>query len=564
MNVQGVQVSAGSYSARILAALDELQSAGVLRRIWERDHTVWRSDPTEITNRLGWLNVASEMTGNIGEIEDFVREVRAEGFTHALLLGMGGSSLAPEVFRKTFGVAAGMLDLAVLDSTDPAAVLSCAEGFNLDRTLFIVSTKSGGTVETFSFFKYFYNRLLERHSAEEVGRHFVAITDPGSGLLDTATRYRFRKVFLNNPDIGGRYSALSCFGLAPAGMVGIDLKRLLDRAQAQMALCGPAVPATENPAAVLGVVMGEMAKAGRDKVTLVSSPSLVSFGAWVEQLVAESTGKEGKGIVPVVGEAPAAPAVYGADRLFVYLKLGDDATYDKGVDALERAGHPVVRMHLEDPFDLGGQFFLWELATAVTGHCLEIQPFDQPDVESAKVLARQMVAAYREKGALPVQNAALVDHDVAVYGKVSAETLSQAVVSFLSGARTGDYIAIQAYVPPTPDVNAVLSALRLSLLERSRLAVTLGYGPRFLHSTGQLHKGDAGNSFFIQITAEHPRDIPVPDEAGAAASSMTFGVLIDSQALGDAQALQDNQRRVLRLHLLGDVITGITQIVQSI
>ncbi|MFQ5342534.1 MAG: bifunctional transaldolase/phosoglucose isomerase [Anaerolineae bacterium] len=579
----------GAYQPTVDAALAEMAEDRVLARIWAHDHTVWKPDPTEITNRLGWLHIAEALAEDVGRLESLADAVRAHGYTDVLLLGMGGSSLAPEVFSKTFvgrignsshkgvgaiqdgqivGRIANSPYLAVLDSTDPAAVLAQAERLDPTRTLFIVATKSGGTVETLSFFKYFYNQVAGAVGADRAGQHFVAITDPGSKLERLAERYRFRATFLNDPNIGGRYSALSYFGLAPAALVGVDVSRLLDRALAMSCGCESCVTAQDNPGAWLGAIMGELAKSGRDKVTIVTSPEIASFGDWVKQLIAESTGKDGRGILPVVGEPLGPPEVYGDDRVFVFLEIRDSEIRDWRSETapnlqypipntqypipglLENAGHPVVRFHLHDRYDLGGQFFLWEMATAVAGHRLGINPFDQPNVESAKVRAREMVAAYQKEGTLPeVESAPL-----------TAEELD----AFLAGAEPGAYIALQAYVQPTPEADAALLALRTRLRDRTKLATTVGYGPRFLHSTGQLHKGDAGKGLFIQFTADDPRDVPIPDEAGSPESSITFGVLKAAQALGDRQALLDAGRQVIRFHLKEDVVGGLKQLTEGL
>lgn len=535
-----IQAQLGAYQAAVDQALAQMAAADVLKRIEQRDYTVWRDDPAEIRNRLGWLDAPAGMGTTVPRLQALRQTLQAEGYSDVLLLGMGGSSLAPEVFYNIFGGDPAGLRLAVLDSTDPGAVLAQAARLNPATTLFIVATKSGGTVETFSFFKYFYNWTVDALGAEVAGAHFVAITDPGSKLQAVAGQLQFRDTFLADPNVGGRYSALTFFGLLPAALVGVDVAQLLDRAQA----------VRKDDGATLGAILGALAKAGRDKVTFVTSPALANFGDWVEQLIAESTGKDGTGILPVVGEALGDPAVYGADRLFVYLRLaGADAAqgaHDAALAALAAAGHPVVTIRLHDLYDVGGQFFLWELATAVAGHLLGIQPFDQPNVESAKVLARQMVAAYHELGRLPEDTPAPLS--------------STALRAFLAASRPGDYIALQAYVPPTPATTAALNALRLALRDRLHLATTVGYGPRFLHSTGQLHKGDGNNGLFIQFTADVLQDAPIPDEAGAAASGMSFGVLIQAQALGDGQALRDAGRRVIRFHLDTDVVGGLERL----
>ncbi len=551
----------GTYQGAVEAALDEITEENIVERIWAHDHTVWEPDPTEITNRLGWLHSPQTMEEHIGRLEKLTDAVRDEGYTDALLLGMGGSSLAPQVFRKTFGVKAGYLDLSVLDSSDPGAVLDHERRLDLAKTLFIVATKSGGTAETLSFFKYFYNKTMEALGAKEAGAHFIAITDPGSKLVDLAEQHEFRDTFLNDPNIGGRYSALSYFGLVSAALVGIDLAQLLDRAERMADEC----KREGNDGARLGVIMGELTKAGRDKVTLITSTPIASFGDWVEQLIAESTGKEGKGILPVVREPVGAPDTYRDDRLFVSLSLADDTPHEAAVKALEDAGHPVVRMHLKDVYDLGGQFFLWEMAVAIAGERIGIQPFNQPNVEAAKVLARHMIAAYQEEGRLPMQASALESDGITVYGDIKkAGSPGEALNAFLEGAQAGAYIALQAYVTPNAETSNALQALRARLRERTCRATTLGYGPRFLHSTGQLHKGDAGRGLFIQFTSDAAEDADIPDEAGKPDSTMSFNVLKLAQAMGDRQALLDAKRQVIRFHLGRDVVGGLKRLTESI
>jgi len=540
----------GRYQETVDSALEEMAENQIVKRIWAHDHTVWKSEPTEITNRLGWLHTAELMSENLRHLHAITEDVRSDGYTHALLLGMGGSSLAPEVFRKTFGVAEGYVDLAVLDSTDPGAILVHADELDLARTLFIVATKSGTTVETLSLFKFFYNRVAEALSAGRAGKHFVAITDPGSQLADLASQHGFRATFLNDSNIGGRYSVLSYFGLVPAALVGVDVFRLLDRALEKASACEGCVTVADNPGAWLGAILGELAKVGQDKLTLVVSPPVSSFGNWVEQLIAESTGKEGRGILPVVSEPLGPPDVYGDDRVFVHLRLRDDETQDAALATLEEAGHPVVRLHLHDSYDLGGQFFLWEMANAVAGYRLGINPFDQPNVEAAKALARLMVAEYTATGALPTSESA----------PLTAEALSQ----FLAEAEPHDYVALQAYVHPTSDTDAALLELRTRLRDRLGVATTVGYGPRYLHSTGQLHKGDGGNGLFVQFTSEDPQDAPIPDKAGSPVSSITFGVLKAAQALGDQQALLDAGRRVIRFELGTDIVGALSRLSETL
>ncbi len=544
--------SLGDYQEIVDRALNEVKSSEIMRRIWAYDYTVWAADPEGITNRLGWLHSPENMPANIERIQRLVDDVGDAGYTDVLLLGMGGSSMAPEVFSNIFSHDHNGLELAVLDSTDPDAVGTWADKLDPAKTLFVVSTKSGGTIETLSFFKYFYNRTLQLVGKNSVGDHFVAITDEGSKLQAIANDYDFRATFLNDPNIGGRYAALSYFGLLPAALIGVDLERLLQRAQTMASnneSCNCPVDG-DNLAGRLGVIMGELAKVGRDKITLITSPELANFGDWVEQLIAESTGKNGKGILPVVGEKIGPPQVYGSDRLFAYLRLAGDDTYDVAVEDLTQAGHPVITLHMQDRYDIGGQFFLWEMATAVAGNRIGIQPFDQPNVEAAKILARQMVATYQNEGALPAGDTT----------NLTSETLQE----FLAQGQAGDYIALQAYVQPGADTRSAFKALRQRLRNQTQLATSLGFGPRFLHSTGQLHKGDAGNGLFIQFISLTSNDIPIPDEAGKDDSSISFGVLKAAQALGDAKALRDAGRRVIQFQVNGDTATALQALVDDL
>ena len=557
--IPAVNASLGSYGDAVADALETLRGRRLASRIREADHTVWGPEREEISNRLGWLESPDVMSRARRGISEFAESARSEGYTDALLLGMGGSSLAPEVFRDVFGVANGYLDLSVLDSTDPGAVVERARSLDLSRTLFIVSTKSGGTVETFSLFKYFYNLVAEEVGRERAGERFVAITDPGSGLEETAKRYGFRETFLNDPNIGGRYSALSYFGLVPAALIGVDLSRILDGAAQMERDCIREDP-SENPGVWLGAVLGELAKTGRDKLTLFADSTFEPLGVWVEQLIAESTGKDGKGILPVEGKPPGDTSVYGDDRLFVYT----GASASDLMEELARAGHPVVRLEVRNPYELGAEMFRWMLATAVAGHLLGINPFDQPNVESAKVLAREMVAEYQQKGELPQPEPTLRDGGITVYGSGEAASAEEALEDFLSGTRSGDYVALQAYVNPTRHTSDALQELRLRVRDRLGVATTAGYGPRFLHSTGQLHKGDGGGGLFVQITTDPPEDAPIPDEAGDEQSSLTFGALIAAQALGDRQALMDAGRRVIRFHLGGDVAGGLRRLANGL
>jgi transaldolase/glucose-6-phosphate isomerase len=488
---------------------DRLRSLGdddVVARIWRKDHTVWRPDPAEITNRLGWLDVAPHMRTRVDELRRFATDAVEDGFDTAVLLGMGGSSLAPEVLRETLGVRDGFLDLHVLDTTHPAAIARLDGSLDIARTLFIVSSKSGGTIETLSQFAHFF----ERGGSD--GSRFVAITDPGSPLEALANARGFRRIFRNSPDIGGRYSALSLVGLVPAALIGADLDQLLESAEGMASACNASVPDAENPAAWLGAVLGEAALAGRDKLTLLLPDRMASLGGWVEQLIAESTGKEGKGIVPVVNEPVGPPEAYGTDRLFV--AYGEPS----GLAELEAHGHPVVRLAAGD---LGAEFFRWEFATAVAGAVLGIQPFDQPNVEEAKRATKEVLEA----------------------GERDNEATDD-LGDLLGALGDHDYVAIQAFVDPTNETADLLERARVAIRDRHTVAVTVGFGPRFLHSTGQLHKGGPDTGVFVQvIDGERDADVSIPG------ADYTFGQLIDAQALGDVRALRARGRRVARVHI---------------
>ena len=514
--------SLGDGLPGVEAALEKLQGDDVVSRIWRGDHTVWKPEPQEIADRLGWLTVTDEMREQVPALRAFADDVRNDGFQHVVLLGMGGSSLGPEVLRQTFGSAEGYPELIVLDSTVPSAVSAVTEGIDPANTLFLASSKSGGTVETSSLYAYFRDLVEGLRGPEEAGKSFVAITDPGTSLEGLAKDAGFRRTFLNSPELGGRYSVLSYFGLVPAALMGADVEALLDRADNMRQSCASSVPAHENPGAWLGAAMGALALRGRDKLTLVTSPSIASMGLWIEQLIAESTGKDGKGVVPVAGESLFGPEHYGDDRFFIYMRVGgdDNAVTDAAVQSLESAGQPVVRLDLGDRYDLGAEFYRWEFATAVAGALLGIQPFDQPNVQQAKDLTAEVLREHRATGKMPEATAT-----------VSPEAL-------LSGAGAGDYLSIMAYVRQTPETDEALSDLRRRVTERYGIATTLGYGPRFLHSTGQLHKGGPGTGLFLQITTREHKDLPVPGEA------YSFGVLAKAQALGDLRALQEKGRRV--------------------
>ncbi len=558
--------SMGRYADAIDARLKSWTESNVARRIWRKDATVWVPDPAraaltpELTNRLGWLTIPEVMHDYLDTLADFADEIKREGFTRVVLLGMGGSSLAPEVLMNTFGNAPGYPPLTVLDSTHPAAVQGVADGLDLANTLFLVSSKSGGTTETLSFFRFFFNAVST--VKENPGQNFVVITDPGSPLQALAEEKKLRRVFSSPPDVGGRYSALTTFGLVPAALIGMNLHKLLDRAITMLHAVHYCVPVAENPGIALGAAMGELAVAGRDKITFFASPRIAAFAVWVEQLIAESTGKNGRGILPVVGEKLEAPAHYGDDRFFVYLRLEGDEndSLDRGINALEASGYPIVRIMLDAREDLGGEFFRWEMATAAAGAVLGINPFEQPNVEAAKVKARELLKAFGETGSLPSDTPILVEDAIEVFGGTGrgAGSMGEIFADFLKLTRPGDYLALMAYVPRTRPIDAAMDDIRLALRDGLKVATTIGYGPRFLHSTGQLHKGDGNKGLFIQITHAPENDIAIPGEP------YSFGTLVAAQALGDYQALAERERRLIRFHLKGDVTLGLRRIRDSL
>jgi glucose-6-phosphate isomerase len=524
-------------------------------RLFEHDATLWKDDPQHgaiIGQALGWLTVADDMKARSGDLRGFAAQVATEGYRDAVLLGMGGSSLAPEVLRRTFGVAVGYLDLRICDSTEPAAVRAVEEAVDLERTLFIVASKSGGTTETASFHAYFHERLRELVGGEAAGRHFVAITDPDTSLHEEALAQGFRAVFLNPLDIGGRYSALSYFGLVPAVLTGLDIDRLLERAASVATQCRDGGPAREHPAFKVGVALGELARAGRDKVTFFLSPSIASLGAWLEQLLAESTGKEGTGLVPIDGEAPGPPEAYGDDRVFVYLALEgeSDERHSEALGVLAAAGHPTMTLALADLWDVGAEFVRWEMAVAAAGAVLGIDPFDQPNVQESKDNTKRLLAAYVTEGSLPAPPAAAGGRPLTV--AVGDPGLGDALRGLLGAVRPGDYVALQAYLPPGERHQRILQGVRLLVRDRLRVATTLGYGPRFLHSTGQLHKGGRPDGVFLQLTCGARDDVAIPGQP------YTFGLLVQAQARGDLEALASRGLRVLSIDLGPEPLAGLT------
>ena len=502
-----------------------LQKEDAPRRLWAKDSTLWSSDPAkrqEIHDRLGWLDVADKMLEKAEEFEELSEE--GTEYSDVVLLGMGGSSLCPDVLRHTFGVIKGHPKLHVLDTTDPATILSVRSKIKLDSSLFVVASKSGETTETLSHFAYFWQQSGGK------GKQFAAITDPGTSLEKLARDHSFRWVFPNPPDIGGRYSALSYFGLVPGALMGANVVGLLDRAIEMEHSCADSVPVESNPGVWLGGVMGKLATLGRNKITLIMSPKVATFGYWVEQLLAESTGKEGKGIVPIDGEPLGKPGVYGDDRLFVYIRLDADPP-NRAVKALEKAGHPVVTLTMRDKYDLGGEFFRWEVATAIAGAILGIDAFDQPNVQESKDNTRQVLASFKQKGKLPDVNS------------IAASKSKAGLKSLLGKAKKGAYFAIMAYTARTPASEAAIAAMRKAVRDKTRIATTSGYGPRFLHSTGQLHKGGPKTGLFLQIVQEDTKDVPIPGQP------YSFSVLKQAQAIGDLKSLTSRRLPVLRVTL---------------
>src|SRR5689334_13061734 len=523
----------------------------VAERIWQKDATLWKSDPDSIkliNNSLGWLTVADEMIGVVDDLVEFAESIRNRGFQHVMVCGMGGSSLCPEVLARTFGRQPGFPELLVLDSTDPDVIAAFKERIDVERCLFIVASKSGSTTEPNVFYKFWYEEVSKLK--ETPGDNFIAITDPGSPLVDTATELKFQRTFLNQPDIGGRYSALSYFGMVPAALMGLNVRRLLE---------GAKHAANSGEAGLeLGLTIAEKAAAGRDKLTLVLDQPLEALGLWIEQLIAESTGKEGKGILPVTGESLGSPDVYGNDRLFISISLDKvSGETERRLDALAAAGHTVGFTVLNDPYNLGIEFFVWEFATAVAGWRLGINPFDQPNVQEAKDATKELLSGFARRGQLDPRNTVASDELITIYGAddaPKAESVEEVLRNHLATIKPGDYIAFLNYIEETPEIDRELQELRLHLRDATRCATTVGYGPRFLHSTGQLHKGGPDTGVFFQIIANDAVDFAIPGEP------YTFSILKQAQALGDFRALVKRGRRVIGIDLGDNTVSGLAQL----
>jgi transaldolase/glucose-6-phosphate isomerase len=560
-----MQFFLGGLESRINTAIEDAEREVVTKRIWKKDAALWKDDePGQkiIKNSLGWLTVPDEMLAVVDELTEFAELIRTRGFETLMVCGMGGSSLCPEVLAKTFGHQTGFPELLVLDSTDPDVLATLLNRVNIEKCLFIIASKSGSTTEPNTFYKFWYDQLGKR--VDSPGKNFIVITDPGSPLVEMATQLGFQRTFLNQPDIGGRYSALSYFGIVPAVLMGIDIRRFLNRAKEAEQTCAAVMPATRNLALQLGLIIGESANAGRDKLTLVIDDQIATLGLWIEQLVAESTGKEGKGIVPVVAEPLGSVDNYSADRMFVSVSVGEPADETKLLlSALANAGHPIVYRELNDIYDLSAEFFVWEFATACAGWRIGINPFDQPNVQESKDATKELLNTFINHGELPEQHELVADDSITIYAEAKDSSLPTTATldllrAYLSTVKTGDYLALLNYVEETSDIEVELLKIRLTLRDATRCATTSGYGPRFLHSTGQLHKGGPPTGVFFQITANDATDFAVPGEA------YTFSILKQAQALGDFHSLSKRDRRAIRVDVGNDAVGGLKRLYELV
>jgi transaldolase/glucose-6-phosphate isomerase len=573
-HVSQIEVNPQTYSlpprlnTQLAEAIDDWKMAGKVRRLWARDASLWTG--SDEGSWLGWLGITEDQLAHKQHLEDVAKDVKAAGFKHALLLGMGGSSLCPEVLKMTFGHIHGFPELFVLDSTDPAQVKAAEKKVDIANTIFIVSSKSGSTLEPNIFKQYFFERVKQALGPDQVGSRFIAITDPGSKLEQVAEAEHFRHIFHGVPSIGGRYSALSDFGMVPAAVMGMDALRFLDRADVMAIACSSCLPVEKNPGVLLGLILGVAARNGRDKLTLITSPGIWDFGAWLEQLVAESTGKDGKGVIPVDREPLAAPEFYGNDRVFAYIRLdnGADPAQDEAVGAIAKAGHPVIRIALADIYNLGQEMFRWEIATAVAGSVIAINAFNQPDVEASKIATRKLTTEYEKTGSLPAESPIYSEKGIDLF---TSEKNATALASALAGDKSlvgylrahlnrlkpGDYFALLGYIEMNEAHEYALQGIRKDVRDNKRVATCLGFGPRFLHSTGQAYKGGPNSGVFLQITCDDQADVPVPGQ------KYTFGVVKAAQARGDFQVLVERDRRALRIHL-HDLENGLAALESAI
>src|SRR4051812_1426379 len=549
----------------VKAELEDWRKEGKVRRLWAGDVSLWTG--TDEAKWLGWLTIVDEQLKKAADLDAFAADVKRGDFTDALLLGMGGSSLGAEVLAESFGSRPGFPRLQIVDSTDPAQIRRVEQSIDLPRTLFIVSSKSGSTLEPNIYKQYFFDRVRAAAGEAVAATHFVAITDPGSSLEKLAQLEKFRAVRHGVATIGGRYSVLSDFGMVPAAAIGVDVRTFLNRTAEMVRSCAASAPPVENPGVVLGAILGTAARQGRDKLTVIASPGIASLGAWLEQLLAESTGKQGRGIIPVDAEPVGTPAVYGEDRVFAYLHLGSDQDqeHESAVAALEAAGQPVIRIVVPEAMQLGQEFFRWEMATAVAGAILGIDPFDQPDVEASKVRTRELTDAFEKAGALPDEKPVFTADGISLFADPAnaaslsgTDTLAGALKTHLGQAGAGDYVALLAYIDRSPEHVEALQRMRRMIRDRIHTATCVGFGPRFLHSTGQAYKGGPNSGVFLQITAEHRFDIPVPGR------NYTFGGVIDATARGDFEVLNERGRRAIRVHLGSDVAAGLARLKQAV
>jgi len=564
--VDGQKLKLGAVIEKdVKQAEEEWRAGGKVRSLWQRDASLWTG--TDEHKWLGWLDAVAREQKAIDRYQSFAQWVKGRGFADAVVLGMGGSSLGPEVVAETFGKADGFPKLHILDSTDPTQIRRLESSLNLAKSLFIVSSKSGSTVEPNVMMEYFFARI-DQAARGKAGEHFVAVTDPNSSLEKTAKSRNFAHTFYGEPTIGGRYSVLSPFGLVPAAAAGINVASFLDAAASMVRACGPDVPPAENPGVQLGLALGVAAKHGRDKVTLSASDGIADFGAWAEQLIAESTGKNGKALIPLADEPLAAPQLYGSDRIFVDLKLKNDSAREPALTALEQAGHPVVRIDVTDAAQVGQEFFRFEIATAVAGAVIGINPFDQPDVESAKVKTRELTGAFEKSGSLPAEQAVTSAGSVAIFTDAkNSDTLRKAgadgelttwLKAHLGRLKSGDYAALLAYLDRDDGNIAAMQDMRVAIRDKKHVATCVGFGPRFLHSTGQAYKGGPNTGVFLQITSDHDKDLAVPGQKAS------FGVIEAAQSRGDFDVLTERDRRALRLHIKGDVRQGLDVIRQAV
>jgi len=549
----------------VAASLDDWARNNKIARLWQKDASLWSR--TDESNWLGWLSITEEQLAHVDALRQFAEEVKKARFKHALLLGMGGSSLCPEVLRMTFGKIKGFPELHVLDSTDPAQIRAIEAKVDLKNTICIVSSKSGGTLEPNIYKQYFFELVKAKVGEKEAGNRFITVTDPGSKMQQVAQADKFRKIFMGVPSIGGRYSAISNFGMVPAAAMGLDVAKFLKNTQEMVKACGASAAVDSNPGVILGTILGVAASHGRDKITIVASPGISDLGAWLEQLIAESTGKIGKGIIPVDRERLAKPAAYGNDRVFAYLRLATKPSkaQDIAVAALEKAGHPVVRITLPNTYTLGQEFFRWEIATAVAGSIIGINAFNQPDVEASKIETKKLTSQYETMGSLPPESPFFEEKGIKLFADEkntaalkSGAKLADVLKAHLSRLGAGDYFAVLGYITMNPANEKILQGMRHAVRDKKKVATVLGFGPRFLHSTGQAYKGGPNSGVFLQITCDDAKDLPVPGQ------KYTFGVVKAAQARGDFTVLAERGRRALRVHLGKNLRSGLATLVKAV